>query len=50
LARARSPGCGRASIGFIFQTFNLVPTLSAAENVETALVPLGVGAGNAAAG
>ncbi len=29
------------SIGFIFQTFNLVPTLSAQENVETALVPLG---------
>ena len=29
-----------AAIGFIFQTFNLVPTLSAAENVEAALVPL----------
>ena len=29
-----------ASIGFIFQTFNLVPTLSAQENVEAALVPL----------
>src|ERR1700749_502490 len=29
------------SIGFIFQTFNLIPTLSAQENVETALVPLG---------
>ena len=28
-------------IGFIFQTFNLIPTLSAAENVETALIPLG---------
>src|SRR5947207_15036515 len=28
------------SIGFIFQTFNLIPTLSAAENVEAALVPL----------
>jgi putative ABC transport system ATP-binding protein len=30
------------SMGFIFQTFNLVPTLTAQENVETALVPLGV--------
>src|SRR6266436_1128701 len=30
------------SVGFIFQTFNLIPTLSAQENVETALVPLRV--------
>jgi putative ABC transport system ATP-binding protein len=28
------------AIGFIFQTFNLVPTLSAADNVEAALIPL----------
>jgi len=32
------------TIGFIFQTFNLVPTLSAAENVEAALIPLRIGA------
>jgi putative ABC transport system ATP-binding protein len=32
------------SIGFIFQTFNLIPTLSAQENVEAALVPLGTAA------
>jgi putative ABC transport system ATP-binding protein len=31
------------SIGFIFQTFNLIPTLTAAENVEAALIPLGTG-------
>ena len=33
----------RASeFGFIFQSFNLVPTLTAAENVEAALIPLGI--------
>jgi putative ABC transport system ATP-binding protein len=31
------------SIGFIFQTFNLVQTLTAADNVEAALIPLGIG-------
>jgi putative ABC transport system ATP-binding protein len=30
-------------IGFVFQAFNLIPTLTAAENVEAAMVPLGVG-------
>ncbi len=32
-------------VGFVFQSFNLIPTLTALENVETALVPLGVSAG-----
>jgi putative ABC transport system ATP-binding protein len=31
-----------SSFGFIFQTFDLVPTLTAAENVEAALIPLGL--------
>ncbi|OLT55331.1 ABC transporter ATP-binding protein [Cellulosimicrobium sp. CUA-896] len=30
------------TVGFVFQGFNLVPTLTAQENVETALVPLKV--------
>jgi len=30
------------AFGFIFQAFNLIPTLTAQENVETALVPLHV--------
>jgi putative ABC transport system ATP-binding protein len=31
-------------MGFVFQTFNLIPTLSALENVQAALVPLRTGA------
>ena len=31
------------SYGFVFQAFNLIPTLTAQENVETALVPWHVG-------
>ncbi|HEV2639609.1 MAG TPA: ABC transporter ATP-binding protein [Actinocrinis sp.] len=30
------------NFGYIFQSFNLMPTLNARENVETALVPMGV--------
>lgn len=35
-------GIRRDEIGFIFQQFNLIPTLSAVDNVEVALVPAGV--------
>jgi putative ABC transport system ATP-binding protein len=37
LARVRAE-----EIGFVFQGFNLFPTLTAQENVETALAPLGL--------
>jgi putative ABC transport system ATP-binding protein len=37
LGRIRATG-----IGFVFQGFNLIPTLTAQENVETALEPLGL--------
>jgi putative ABC transport system ATP-binding protein len=33
-----------ACVGFVFQTFNLVQTLPAADNVEAALIPLRMGA------
>ncbi|MFI5657215.1 ABC transporter ATP-binding protein [Streptomyces sp. NPDC051684] len=42
LPEARLTKVRAESIGFVFQSFNLVPTLSALENVETALVPLGL--------
>ena len=46
LARLRETQVTRlraTSIGFVFQTFNLVQTLTAADNVEAALIPLGIG-------
>lgn len=48
LARMREAdlaGLRSRAFGFVFQTFNLIPTLSAKENVETALVPLKVSSG-----
>jgi putative ABC transport system ATP-binding protein len=41
-AEARVRKVRASSFGFIFQSFNLVPTLTAAENVEAALIPLGL--------
>jgi len=45
LAKAAEPDVRKvraSSFGFIFQTFNLIPTLTAQENVEAALIPLHV--------
>jgi putative ABC transport system ATP-binding protein len=42
LSEAKLTGVRSENIGFVFQSFNLIPTLTAQENVETALVPLGV--------
>ncbi|MFC9748341.1 ABC transporter ATP-binding protein [Streptomyces niveus] len=41
LGEAKLTAVRGRTIGFVFQSFNLIPTLSALENVETALVPLG---------
>lgn len=35
------------TLGFVFQNYNLMPTLSAAEHVQAALVPLGIGGSGA---
>ncbi|MCX5266882.1 ABC transporter ATP-binding protein [Streptomyces sp. NBC_00199] len=45
LSEARLTKVRSENIGFVFQSFNLIPTLNAQENVETALVPLGVKGG-----
>ena len=45
IARASTAELGRvraAEIGFVFQGFNLIPTLTAAENVDMGLEPLGL--------
>jgi putative ABC transport system ATP-binding protein len=42
-AESRVRSVRASSFGFIFQTFNLIPTLTAAENAEAALIPLGIG-------
>ncbi|MFB8039142.1 ABC transporter ATP-binding protein [Streptomyces sp. NPDC056004] len=41
LSEAKLTKVRAEKIGFVFQSFNLIPTLTAQENVETALVPLG---------
>src|SRR5262249_39752202 len=45
LREAQATRLRAQSIGFISQTFNRVPPLPAAENVEAALVPLGIAPG-----
>ncbi|KRV46960.1 peptide ABC transporter ATP-binding protein [Wenjunlia vitaminophila] len=41
LSEAKLTRVRAATVGFVFQNFNLIPTLNAQENVEAALVPLG---------
>ncbi|WP_320781355.1 ABC transporter ATP-binding protein [Streptomyces sp. CRN 30] len=45
LSEAKLTQVRSEKLGFVFQSFNLIPTLTAQENVETALVPLGVKTG-----
>ncbi|WP_037572893.1 ABC transporter ATP-binding protein [Phaeacidiphilus oryzae] len=42
LPEARLTRVRSETIGFVFQGFNLIPTLNAQENVEAALAPMGV--------
>jgi putative ABC transport system ATP-binding protein len=42
LSDGKLAGIRAKEIGFVFQSFNLIPTLTAHENVQTALAPLGV--------
>ena len=41
---AQLVGVRAADVGIVFQSFNLIPTLTALENVEMALAPLGLAA------
>jgi putative ABC transport system ATP-binding protein len=45
LSPARLSSFRREKIGFVFQTFNLIPVFTACENVEFPLLVQGVGAG-----
>ncbi len=45
ISEARLTRIRAEHIGFVFQSFNLIPTLNAIENVETALVPLKIPGG-----
>jgi putative ABC transport system ATP-binding protein len=49
LGDARLASIRAKEIGFVFQGFNLIPTLTARENVETALAPLKLPAGERSA-
>ncbi len=42
LGEAKLTNVRAKKVGFIFQNYNLIPTLTALENVQIALVPLGI--------
>jgi putative ABC transport system ATP-binding protein len=44
LPESKLTGVRARDIGIVFQSFNLIPTLTAQENVEMALAPLGIAA------
>ena len=47
MGRKALAGFRRERVGFVFQSFNLLPTLTARENVEAGLEPLGISRGEA---
>src|SRR6476661_8097396 len=43
MSDAQLTGLRQRTLGFVFQQFNLIPTMTARQNVEAALAPTGLG-------